>query len=140
MNDKTGIYVSINPASTYKIVQGIKKYEFRNYVPKRNFKFLYVYVTAPKSELRYIVEIGNVVQYPTKLRGESDGVSEFNKGSKAKYAYPVLDVYELLKPISLEELKKEYAFVAPQAFAYDTAYPFLTEYIKSADKQLIVSG
>lgn len=140
MNDETGIYVSINPSSTYKIVQGVKKYEFRNYVPKRNFKFLYVYVTAPKSELRYIVEIGEIVQSPNKLDGDSDGVPEFNNGDKSRYAYPVLKVYELLKPISLEELKKKYAFVAPQAFAYDTAYQSLTNYIKNLDKQLIVTN
>ena len=140
MNDETGIYVSINPTSTCKIVQGVKKYEFRNYVPKCNFKFLYIYVTAPKSELRYIVEIGEIVQYPNKLAGESDGVPEFNKGDKSKYAYPVLKVYELLKPISLEKLKEEYAFVAPQAFAYDKAYPALTEYIRNSGKRLIVAN
>lgn len=138
MNDETGIYVSINPTSTYKIVQGLKKYEFRNYIPKCNFKFLYVYVTAPKSELRYVIEIGEVVQYPNKLIGESDGVPEFNKGDKSKYAYPVLRVYELMKPISLKKLQKEYAFTVPQAFAYDKAYPALTEYIKGTNKQLIL--
>lgn len=33
MND--GIYVSINPSPTSKIVQGVKNHEFRNYVPKK---------------------------------------------------------------------------------------------------------
>ena len=140
MSDETGIYVSINPNSTFKIVHGTKKYEFRNYIPKSNFKFLYVYVTAPKSELRYIVEIGEIVKYPNMLVGNSDGVSEFNEGTKSKYAYPVIKVYELINPISLNELRKKYAFSAPQAFAYDNAYPALTNYIKSMEKQLIVSN
>ena len=34
-----GIYVSINPKPASKIVQGIKNYEFRNYIPKKSFNF-----------------------------------------------------------------------------------------------------
>ena len=140
MNDEIGIYVSINPNSTFKIVQGIKKYEFRNYIPRAKFKYLYVYVTAPKSELRYIIEIGKIVKYPNILIGDSDGVLEFNRGMKSKYAYPVIKVYELVNPISLDELRKKYDFSAPQAFAYDSAYPTLTNCIKGMEKKLLVSN
>lgn len=37
MNDEltNGIYVSINPEPTSKIVQGTKNHEFRNYRPKK---------------------------------------------------------------------------------------------------------
>lgn len=65
MNDEltNGIYVSINPEPTSKIVQGTKNNEFRNYIPKKSFKFLYVYVTAPQSELKYVIEIGDIVVF-----------------------------------------------------------------------------
>ena len=36
------IYVSINPNATDKIVQQKKNHEFRNYLPKRNFDYLFV--------------------------------------------------------------------------------------------------
>lgn len=140
MSDETGIYVSINPNSTFKIVQGTKKYEFRNYIPKSEFKYLYVYVTAPESEIRYIIEIGEIIKYPNILPGDSDGVHEFNMGVKSKYAYPVIKVYELVNPISLRELRKKYNFSAPQAFAYDNAYPILTNCIKSQERKLLVSN
>ena len=58
-----GIYVSIKQEPTSKIVQGIKNHEFRNYIPKKSFKFMYVYVTAPQSQLKYVIEIGNILQY-----------------------------------------------------------------------------
>ncbi len=103
MND--GIYVSIKPNPISKIMKGIKNHEFRNYVPKESFKFLYVYVSAPQSELKYVIEIGKIVQYPEKVEDYGDGNLEFNKGQKSKYAYPILKVYELINPISLKILK-----------------------------------
>lgn len=101
-----GIYVSINPEPTFKIVQGTKNHEFRNYIPKKSFKFLYVYVTAPQSKLKYVIEIGDIVKFPEKLDSDGDGNHDFNLGKKSKYAYPIIKVYELVCPISLEELKK----------------------------------
>jgi len=47
------IYVSINPIATKKIEERKKTYEFRNYIPKKEFDKLYVYVTSPKSELKF---------------------------------------------------------------------------------------
>ena len=132
-----GIYVSINPEATSKIVQGIKKYEFRNYIPKKSFKFLYVYVTAPQSKLKYVMEIGDVVKYPEKLDKYGDGNLNFNIGKKSKYAYPIIKVYELAYPISLEELKNKFDFVPPQAFTYSETFSELTEHVSKAEKKLL---
>lgn len=140
MNDEliNGIYVSINPESTSKIVQGIKNHEFRNYIPKKSFKFLYVYVTAPQSELKYVIEIGNIVKYPGKLYCDGEGNHDFNKGKKSKYAYPIVKVYKLVCPISLEKLKKKFDFVPPQAFSYAGTFTKLTKYVSKAEKTIIV--
>ena len=134
-----GIYVSINPEPTSKIVQGIKNHEFRNYIPKKSFKFLYVYVTAPQSQLKYVIEIGDIVKYPEKLESNGDGNLDFNIGKKSKYAYPIIKVYELTNPISLEELKKKFGFVPPQAFSYAETYRELTEHILTAEKVVIIT-
>lgn len=136
MND--GIYVSIKPDPIHKIVQGIKDHEFRNYVPKEDFKFLYVYVSAPQSELRYVIEIGKIVQYPDKLEKNGDGNQEFNKGKKSKFAYSILKVYELVNPIPLKELKERFSFVPPQAFSYSKTFQELTDYIEKAQKVVII--
>ena len=137
MND--GIFVSIKPNPISKIVQGKKNHEFRNYIPKESFKFLYVYVSAPQSELKYVIEIGNIVQYPGKLENYGDGNIVFNNGQKSKYAYPIFKVYELVQPISRKELKEKFAFVPPQAFSYSKTFPELTNYIESAKKVTIIS-
>ena len=134
-----GIYVSINPEPPFKIVQGTKNHEFRNYIPKKSFKFLYVYVTAPQSKLKYVIEIGDIVKFPEKLDSDGDGNHDFNLGKKSKYAYPIIKVYELVCPISLEELKKKFGFVPPQAFSYAETFTELTEYLSKAEKTIIIS-
>lgn len=134
-----GIYVSINPEPTSKIVQGIKDHEFRNYIPKKGFKFLYVYVTAPQSQLKYVIEIGDIVKYPKKLESNGDGNYDFNIGKKSKYAYPIIKVYELARPISLKELKNRFGFVPPQAFSYAETFAELTEQLLKAEKTIIVN-
>ena len=141
MNDElsNGIYVSIKQEPISKIIQGKKNHEFRNYIPKRSFKFRYVYVTAPKSQLRYVIEIGDIVKYPEQLDFDGDGNFDFNYGKKSKYAYPIIKVYELINPISLEELKEKFGFVPPQAFSYDETYRELTKYILTSEKVVIIN-
>lgn len=134
-----GIYLSIKTDPISKIVQGIKNHEFRNYVPKESFNFLYVYVSAPQSELKYVIEIGEIVKYPKKLDNHGAGNLEFNKGEKSKYAYPILKVFEVVRPIPLKELKEKFAFVPPQAFSYSKTFSELTNYIEKAEKVVIIS-
>ena len=133
-----GIYVSINPKPASKIVQGIKNYEFRNYIPKKSFKFLYVYVTAPQSQLKYVMEIGNIVKYPEKLESKGDGNLDFNRGKKSKYAYLIIKVHELINPIPLKELKRRFGFVPPQAFSYAETFAELTEHISQEEKMIVL--
>ena len=132
-----GIYVSIKPTPMTKIVQGIKNHEFRNYTPKNDFKFLYVYVSKTKKKLKYIIEINKILKYPDKIEVNGDGNKEFNNGKGSKYAYQIFKVYELEKPISLKELKQKFNFVPPQAFTYDITYPDLSDYIIKAKKHII---
>lgn len=99
---------------------------------------MYVYVTVPECRLKYVIEIGDIVQFPSQLLVNGDGNLDFNKGQKSKFAYPINKVYELIKPIPLKELKEKFAFVPPQAFSYSTTFPKLTEYIESAEKVLII--
>lgn len=130
------IYISIHPISLNKIITGIKNHEFRNYIPKNEFNKLYVYVTKPIYELKYIIHISEIIKTPNKIIEHGYGNKEFNLGNKSKYAYKIKDVYELKKPISLKELKEIYNFTPPQAFAYDYRYLKLTNRIESSEKEL----
>ena len=134
-----GIYISIKPVHLKRIVSGKKNYEFRNYYPKEHIDVLYVYESFPTCELKYIIELGEIVKYPNKIMKEGYGNIDFNNGLKSsKYAYEIKHLYELEKHISLSKLKEEYGFHPPQSYAYDVRYEKLTQYInKISVKKLI---
>lgn len=132
------IYLSIKPQHVKRIVCGKKNYEFRNYVPKREFDTLFVYESFPICELKYIIELGDIVCYPDKISEDGIGNAEFNIGDKSKYAYFIKHVYLLDNPISLKELREKYSFTPPQGFAYDDRYEKLTGYMNSASFKRII--
>lgn len=130
MNMKKAIFLSIKPKFTKKIEMGEKTYEFRKYYPKQEINMLYVYETAPTCQLKYIIEIGEIIKYPNKITKKGYGNDDFNNGlKKSKYAYEIKHLYGLERPISLKILREKYNFVPPQGYAYDTKYPILTEAI-----------
>ena len=136
---KKAIYLSIKPKFTKKIETGEKNYEFRKYIPKDEIDTLFVYETSPTCKLKYIIELGKIVQYPNKIRECGYGNIDFNAGlKKSKYAYEIKHVDLLEKPICLKELKEIYGFAPPQSYAYDSRYEKLTDTIKSAKVQRLI--
>lgn len=131
------LFVSINPVATKKIETKLKTYEFRNYIPKKLFTKLYVYVTSPVSELKYVLEISDIISIPNKLEIIGDGNREFNEGKKAKYAYKIDKVYRLNTPIELKTLKEKFHFTPPQSYAYNDRYVSLAKYIEESQKELL---
>ena len=125
-----GIYISIKKEHLQRIVALEKNYEFRNYYPKNGADVLYVYESSPTCELKYIIELGEIIKYPDKITNEGYGNLEFNQGLKTKYAYEIKHLYALEKPISLKELRERYHFIPPQGYAYDITYKELTEKVK----------
>ena len=131
-NDK--IFISINPDALKKIEEGLKTYEFRNYKPKYAIKYMYVYETAPTSEMKYIIKIGDIIEYPNKIPEIGDGNIQFNNGAKSRYAYSIKSVYKLEKSISLKELRETFGFTPPQGFVYEKTYPELSQFMRNVDK------
>lgn len=132
---KKGIYISIKPKYTKLIENKTKNYEFRKYIPKKGVDILYVYESFPTCELKYIIEVNNILKYPEKITKEGYGNDEFNNGLKqSKYAYEIFKVYKLKNPLPLKTLKEKYNFNAPQSYAYDEKYIELTKYIMNCDK------
>ncbi len=133
------IYISIKPEFTKLIEEGIKKYEFRNYLPKRGVKILYVYETAPTSALKYIFEVGEIIKYPHQIKEDNYlGHKRFNQGLSAKYAYEIKKVLLLKKPLLLKELRENFTFTPPQAYAYGERYLKLTKYMEKAKQEVII--
>lgn len=127
-----GIYVCIKPEYFERILSGEKNYEFRSFYPKEKIDKLYVYVSGSR-ELKYIIYVDKVVEYPSLIDGIGYGNNEFNKGSKRKYAYHIKNVYCLKNGISLNDLRSLYSFYPPQGYAYDTKYEELTKYINNSE-------
>lgn len=130
---KKGIFISIKPKYLRRIENGEKNYEFRNYYPRQKIDVLYVYETMPTCELKYIIELGEIIEFPNKILKNGYGNKEFNEGKMSKYAYEIKSVYILKNTISLTELRKLYNFVAPQSYAYDITYKKLTSKINNME-------
>lgn len=138
MNNRA-IYISIKPVHTKRIESGEKTYEFRKYYPKIPIDKLYVYESTPTCGLKYIIEIGEVVEYPNKISKPGYGNDDFNKGLKvSKYGYEIKKLYKLKEPILLKTLREKFAFAPPQSYAYDDKYAELTKFIENAEKILII--
>lgn len=136
---KKAIYLSIKPKFTKKIETGEKNYEFRKYIPKEEIDTLFVYETVPTCQLKYIIELGNIVEYPDKINESGYGNSDFNAGLKqSKYAYEIKHVDLLENPICLKDLRDIYGFAPPQSYAYDDRYEKLTNTIKLAKVKKLI--
>ncbi len=115
----TDIVVSIYPKFTNLIKMGEKNYEFRKYVPKRGVDRLWIYSSSPACSLEYMAEIDKIVEYPQKIAEKGIGNDDFNNGlKKSKFAYHIKHLYRLTSPLSLERLRNEFGFSAPQSYFY----------------------
>ncbi len=117
--DRSDILLSIHPDPVDRIVKGLKDHEFRNYQIPAQVSRVWIYVTRPIMELRYMAIIG-----PAKKPGEiddeaGDGNAEFNTGTKSKFAHELLRVYQLNNSVPLGTLKENgWADSAPQRYCY----------------------
>ena len=127
------ICISLRPEMAELVRLRKKNHEFRRYKLPYEVRRLWIYVTMPVSELKYIAEIGELVEYPTNIPEDGVGNTEFNKGlKKSKYAYPILHLDELVEPLNLQRLREEFGFSPPQRFVYTTKYQKLVDHFSSS--------
>lgn len=126
------IIVSIKPKYMDLIIKKEKVNEFRNFRTKRGvISWMYVYVTAPISSLKYVLKIKEPTYFPNKVAEKGYGDSDFNLGkSKYKLAYPIVEVLELKDPLNMKKLNETFNFKGPQAYAYLSTYSLLKEYLE----------
>lgn len=130
------IVISIKPQFAQLIVERKKNHEFRKYKAKNNITKMWIYVTTPIAELKYIAEVGEMITFPHKIVLGGVGNQEFNEGlKKAHYAFPILHLDEITGGISLHELKTKYHFIPPQSFIYLEKFPLLIQYMQSKQVQ-----
>ncbi|KAI1074186.1 hypothetical protein F5B20DRAFT_564485 [Whalleya microplaca] len=114
------IMVSLHPEPLAKILDRTKNHEFRTWKIPASVSRVWIYSTRPFCELKHMCMLG-----PAKVPGEiqkEDGIgnAEFNQGKGVmKFAYEILQVYELNNPVSLDEMKqKGWIGAAPQKYTW----------------------
>ena len=125
------IVISLKPKFAELVYRRKKNYEFRKYKPKRVIRWLWIYISSPVQELRYIIEAGDVVIYPAQIPETGVGNRDFNLGlKKAKFAFSIIHLWEIVPSIPLQELRR-YDFAPPQSFVYIDKYNNLVSHIVS---------
>ncbi|KAI1319662.1 hypothetical protein F5Y16DRAFT_94939 [Xylariaceae sp. FL0255] len=117
---RSDIMVSLHPEHIAKIVSRSKDHEFRAWKIPDKVSRIWVYITRPECQLKYMCIFGRP-KNPGEIEDEKGiGNAEFNLGKNAaKYAYEILQVYELNNPVSLDEMKaKGWVASAPQKYAF----------------------
>lgn len=119
ITDRSDIIISIYSEHVEDMAKRNKTHEFRDWKIPESVHRVWIYVPKPKSELRYMCTFG-----PAKTAGEIHeagiGNSEFNKGTlkRSKFAFEVLNMYELNNPVSLQVMRQNGWPTAPQKFSY----------------------
>ncbi|KAI0973263.1 hypothetical protein F4678DRAFT_22942 [Xylaria arbuscula] len=114
------IMVSLHPEHIARIVDRTKNHEFRVWKIPQQVSRIWIYITRPESQLRYMC-LFSEPKTPGEVEDEEGvGNVDFNQGKMAaKFAYEILQVYELNNPVSLDEMKtKGWVAGAPQKYTY----------------------
>ncbi|CAK7206944.1 hypothetical protein SEUCBS139899_009751 [Sporothrix eucalyptigena] len=118
--DRSDIIISIHPEQIRKIVTGAKDHEFRNFKIPHTVSRFWIYATRPVCELQYMAVVAAGFRQPGEIDSESGvGNADFNAGRLvAKFAYKLVQVYQLNNPVSLDVMKKNGWAGPPRRYDY----------------------
>ncbi|KAI0120556.1 hypothetical protein F4776DRAFT_633118 [Hypoxylon sp. NC0597] len=118
LTSNSDIMVSLHPKFLEKILSREKDHEFRPWKIPPGVSRIWIYSAKPHCELKYMCILS-----PPKVPGEIEdergiGNAEFNQEKRcARYAYEILQVYELNNPVSLGEMiEKGWLKAAPRGY------------------------
>ncbi|KAL8284330.1 hypothetical protein RB597_001581 [Gaeumannomyces tritici] len=110
-SERSDVVVTMHPSRVQEVVEGMRNHEFRATRFPRSVVRTWIYVGRPAQELRYMATLG-----PSRTMGQIDpntglGNAEFNEGKRmaggvAKFAYELVQVYELSNPVSLDRMRE----------------------------------
>ncbi|KAH7313813.1 hypothetical protein B0I35DRAFT_410757 [Stachybotrys elegans] len=126
---ETDVLLAIQPVHLNNIVTKHKNHEYRKYRLRDGIERLWLYETRGTRESPGSAAITHIATIPSDVRRTPGtvpeepfglGNSEFNAGMKqSKYGYPILELYELVTPITLGEMKTAWGMGgAPMGWSY----------------------
>ena len=118
------ILLSINPEYSAKILEGIKKYEYRRQIAKRDVDEILIYSTAPEMRIIGSVKVKEVLsESPLDLWNKTchnSGICKekymaYFSGKERAYAYRLGEITPFNPPKKLSDFGIK---TAPQSFMY----------------------
>ncbi|CAK7273751.1 hypothetical protein SEPCBS57363_005809 [Sporothrix epigloea] len=118
--DRSDIIISLHPEQIRRIVSGTKDHEFRSYKIPHTVSRFWIYATRPVCELQYMAVVAAGFRQPGEIDSESGfGNADFNAGRLvAKFAYKLMQVYQLNNPVSLDVMKRNGWKGPPRRYDY----------------------
>ncbi|KAF2801559.1 uncharacterized protein BDZ99DRAFT_469562 [Mytilinidion resinicola] len=123
----TDVLLAIKPVHLANIASRQKNHEYRKYRLRDAVTRLWLYETGDggkgRASITHIAVIPASVRHtPGSVPTEPFGIgnTDFNAGLKeSKYGYPVLELYELFRPVTLAEMKSQWGMGgAPMGWRY----------------------
>ncbi|KAJ4258083.1 hypothetical protein NW762_008223 [Fusarium torreyae] len=122
----TDVLLWIKPVHLANIISREKNHEYRSYRLKNGVSRLWLYETGGgggRSAITHVAVIPPTTRHePGSVPTEPFGIgnTEFNAGLKeSKYGYPILELYELINPVTLNEMKTRWGIGgAPMGWQY----------------------
>lgn len=100
--------VSANPDEVQQIVEGNSSHIFRDFRIPVTVERIWIYTTAPMCKLEYMAAISDFkLPSDMSLEHKGLGIAEFAEGHSTKYAYKLLQVYQLNNPVPLERMEED---------------------------------
>ncbi|KLU83268.1 hypothetical protein MAPG_02332 [Magnaporthiopsis poae ATCC 64411] len=125
---QTDVLLAILPEHLANIASQAKNHEYRNYRLADGVERLWLYETRGpggkgRAAITHIAAIpSDVRRTPGTVPEDPVGIgnAEFNAGlKKSKYGYPILELYELIQPVTLDEMKTKWQLGgAPMGWRY----------------------
>ena len=123
---KTDAILPMQEPYMQQIVRGEKTFEFRRYLINPSVQRIWFYRTAPYSSIEYVCEIAPARTLKVgdpPLPEDGLGNVEYNSGHEDyvgyDYAYEILSVYQLERPIKMPELRATYGLKSsPRGLIY----------------------
>ena len=121
---KRKILLSVNPEHVHNIISGIKKYEYRRHVAKKDISSIIIYETTPIKRVVAEAEIEAILSYTPdelwELTKNESGISKhffdnYFNGKEIAYAYRIGKVKVFEQPKTLNDYGVR---CAPQSFVY----------------------
>ena len=133
----TGVLLSIKPKYVKEILSGVKQYEFRKQIfKKESAKTVFIYSSSPQKKIVSCFRVGKIIEghpeYLWEQFWDISGISEqeffeYFSERDTGYAIRIDDLERFSEPVDPHMMFER--FVAPQSFCY-VDYPYNNQLLK----------